>query len=105
MAKSTVSSEATNIALAEPESKSKTKTYTRWDTFDKAGYRVSRIVCECLPGHPADEACKTALIPTAANVINHIRAEHGGGFMFTIKESKTPWAGWKALADAGVEVQ
>ncbi len=108
MAKSnTVSSEATGVALAEPESKSKTRpaTYTRWDILDKAGYGVSRIVCDCLPAHPADEACKTAIIPTAANVIAHIQAGHGGGFMFTIRESKTPWKGWAELAKAGVEIQ
>lgn len=106
MAKNTVSSSA-ETAVAEPESKSKprTKTYTNWDIFDKANYGVSRIVCECLPGHPADEACKTALIPTASNVINHIKAEHGGGFMFTIREAKTPWKGWQELAAAGVEIQ
>lgn len=100
----TVSSSAE--AVAEPESKSKTKpsVYTRWDTFDKANYGVSRIVCECLPGRPADEACKTALIPTAASVIAHMQAEHGGGFMFTIRETKTPWKGWKELAAAGVEI-
>ena len=98
------------VAVAEPESTSKTSgmvktTYTRWDTFDKAGLGVTRIVCDCLPGHPADEACKTALIPSAKNVIDHINAGHGGGFRFYITETGRPWSGWAELAAAGVEVQ
>lgn len=100
MSKSTVSSAA--VAVAEPESPSKT-TYTKWDTFDKAGLAVKSIKCECLPGHPADESCKTYIVPTAANVVSHIA--HGGGFMFTLEATGRPWPGWKELAKAGVEIQ
>lgn len=102
MTKKTESSGA--AALAEPESKRKTK-LTNWDTFVKAGLGVTRIVCSPLPGHPADEACKTNLIPTSAAVVNHITSQHGGGFIFTITDTGKIWPGWKELADAGVEIQ
>ena len=54
-----VSSAVTDVAVAEPENTPKTtrQLYTRWDTFGKAGLGVTRIICDCLPGHPADEAC------------------------------------------------
>lgn len=94
-------------AVAEPESKQKT-TYTNWDTFVKAGLAVKSIKCECLRGHPADEACKTFLIPTAQNVINHVNAGHGGGFLFEVVEVSDggrAWPGWKEFAKAGLEIQ
>ena len=100
MPKSTVSSGA--VALAEPENTTKT-TYTKWDTFVKAGLAVKEIRCACLPGHPADESCKTAFVPTGANVISHMA--HGGGFMFTVDANGRPWPGWKELEKAGVEIQ
>lgn len=107
MPKQSVSSAAT--AVAEPESTSKTPgtkaIYTKWDTFDKAGLGVSSIKCEVIPGHSADEACKTKLIPTAQNVIDHINAGHGGGFLFTVNNHGKLWPGWKQLAAAGVEIQ
>lgn len=102
MSKSPVSSAAT--AVAEPESKLKT-TYTNWDTFNKAKLAVKKIVCVPLPGHPADEACKTAFVPTAANVLEHVKGGHGGGFRFVVEPSSTPWPGWNQLEKAGAELQ
>lgn len=103
MSKTSVASATTSV-VADPESTSKT-TQTEWDTFDKAKYGVRGIVCQCLPGHPSDEACKTALVPSAQSVLNHLRAGHGGGFEFIIRGSMPkPWPGWKDLAAAGAEI-
>lgn len=99
----TVSSSVAEATQAEPESK--TKTYTKWDTFVKAGLYPTRMVCSVLRGHPDDEACKTALIPKAQNIINHIENGHGGGFMFTVRDDVgKKWDGWKELEKAGMEL-
>lgn len=103
MAKNPVSSVATAAsAMAEPET---SKTHTNWDIFVEAGFGVSSVVCDCLPGHPADESCKTSIRPTAENILAHIRAGHGGGFMFTIRDAGAKiWKGWKELEKAGAEI-
>lgn len=114
MPKNSVSSATEPTVVAEPESTSKNQiaevreTATDWDIFGKAEYGVARIVCQSLPGHPSDEACKTALIPTAEHLLAHIRNGHGGGFEFTIRETLPqrgkPWKGWEELKKAGAEV-
>lgn len=97
-------SKASGSVIAEPEPEIEKKTvYTNWDSFVKAKLGVSSILCAIIPGHPSDEACKTRIIPTAANVINHL--PHGGGFQFTVFQGDKPWAGWKELATAGIEIQ
>lgn len=104
MSKTTVSSAAS--AVAEPEiSKADRSGYTNWDAFEKANVAVKSIMCSPLPGRPADEACKTKLIPSAKNVIAHVNAGHGGGFVFTLAESRTPWPGWKEFKEAKLEIQ
>lgn len=99
---SPVSSATESTVVAEPE---KSKTHTNWDIFVEAGFGVASIVCDCLPGHPSDEACKTAIRPTAQNVLDHVRAGHGGGFMFTVRDAGAKvWKGWKELEAAGAEI-
>lgn len=112
MSKNTVSS-AAEVAVAEPESTQKTKTGkkdieltgTPWDTFVKAGFGVKRLATEVLPGAPVEHSCKTTIIPSAANIVEHINAGHMDGFKFTIRENVTPWKGWTELAKAGVEIR
>lgn len=110
MAKQSAVSSATETVVAEPEmtKNQEKKTETPWDIFGKANYGVKEIVCQCLPGHPSDEACKTAIIPTAQHVLAHVRAGHGGGFEFTVREvlpqRGKPWKGWDELRDAGAEI-
>lgn len=102
MSKSSVSSAVVETpTVTEPERKS--KTYTKWDIFDKAKLGVTQVKCWVLPGHSNDEACKTAFPPTAEGIIAHLG--HGGGFLITVHEAETPWDGWKKLAKAGVEIQ
>jgi hypothetical protein len=99
-------SKATVSAVAEPEieqAPEKKELYTNWDSFTKAKLGVSSVLCAIIPGHDTMEACKTKIIPTAANVVNHI--QHGGGFEFTIFQADKPWPGWKELEKAGVELQ
>jgi len=103
-------------AVAEPETPSKTRAasqYTKWDIFDKAGLRPTIIRCDVLPGHPADESCKTNLIPGASAMLRHMDMEHGGGFLITVKEvapqtkksEPSAWPGWSELRTAGAEIQ
>lgn len=81
------------------------KTYTNWAVFDKAKLVPTQLVCDVIRLHPADEACKTRLVPAAKNIIDHINAGHGGGFAVRVKQTDgKAWAGWKELADAGVEL-
>jgi hypothetical protein len=97
MPKNTESSSVTT--QAEPESKQKTE----WDTFvDNSGLGVSRIICETLPGHPGDEACKTKLPLKAENIIEHLKLGHGGGFRLTLRDGGETWPGWAKLRDAGI---
>ena len=80
------------------------KTYTRWDAFEKAKVVPVTVICDVIKQHPADEACKTKLIPSAENMINHFKMGHGGGFQLRVKLSDgKPSPVWKALNDAGME--
>lgn len=80
------------------------KTYTNWAAFEKAKVVPNIVICDVIRMHPADEACKTRLIPNAQSMINHFNAGHGGGFQLRVKQSDgKPWPGWKALSDAGME--
>jgi hypothetical protein len=80
------------------------KTFTNWSAFEKAKVHPTRIVCDVIRMHPADESCKTRLPLFAGQMIDHFRKEHGGGFQVQVKQSDAkPWPGWKELADAGME--
>lgn len=87
------------------EEQSVPKTYTKWGVFEKAKLTPVSVTCDVLPQHPADEACKTRMIPTAENMVDHINAGHGGGFSIRVKQTDgKPWQGWEGLAQAGLEL-
>jgi hypothetical protein len=81
------------------------KTYTNWSAFEKAKVFPTTIICDVIRQHPADEACKTRLTLSAANMINHFRLEHGGGFRIKVRQADgKPWPGWNELSKAGFEI-
>lgn len=101
-----MSKQTESSVVAEPESKSKTDDKNldkRWNTLIESGLGVSQIICQTLPGHPGDEACKTKLVVSPDSIINHL--PHGGGFQLTIRDGGVTWAGWQKLKDAGVWIQ
>lgn len=82
------------------------KTLTNWQAFIDAGLVPTQIRCDgYFPVHPTNQGCHSSLIPTAANMIAHMNAEHGGGFFITLRrtDGTKPWPGWQELADAGIE--
>jgi hypothetical protein len=91
-----------------PEPLPAKKTYTNWDAFNKARIVPTTIICDVIHAHPADEACKSRLPLTAAQLIRHTTEQgHGGGFQIKVKQVDSgarPWAGWKDLETAGYEV-
>lgn len=80
------------------------KIFTNWAAFDKAHLVPTVLICDVIKMHPADEACKTRLIPTAKAMVSHYESGHGGGFQIRVKQSdgKT-WPGWKELSELGME--
>lgn len=88
------------------ENTTETKTVTNWQAFIDAGLVPVRIVCDgYLPTHPFNMGCHTALQVQASSMIEHFKADHGGGFVVTMRRSDNkPWPGWKELAAAGFEI-
>src|SRR5665213_3076231 len=79
--------------------------YTNWKAFENAKVVPVVMICDVIDRHPADESCKTRLVPTAENLMKHFSAEHGGGFQIKFKQTDgKPWPGWKQLDEAKFEV-
>ncbi len=80
---------------------------TNWKAFVDAGLVPTQIRCDgYFPKHPTNEGCHSALVPTGQAMINHLKAEHGGGFFITFRrtDGSKPWTGWQELQDAGIEI-
>jgi hypothetical protein len=77
---------------------------TKWEAFDKANLQITNLVCDS-PNAPYNAGCHTNLVPRAENVLTHINAEHGGGFIASVRVSDgKPWQGWQRLKALGVEM-
>ncbi len=82
-------------------------TLTNWKAFIDAGLIPTQIRCDgYFPVHGSNEGCHSLLVPTAANMIQHMNNGHEGGFFITLRrtDSTKAWAGWQELADAGIEI-
>jgi hypothetical protein len=102
---------------------------TDWSQFGKAGLIPTEIVCsEYRPVHNSVTGCHTRLAlrralknapinpktkrPTlsasATSMLDHIKADHGGGFLVTFKREETAdkklWGGWADLKASGIEI-
>lgn len=84
------------------------KTMTNWQAFVDAGLIPTRIVCDGYqPVHRFNQGCHTALQLNAKTMIEHFKADHGGGFVISLRRTDNnakAWPGWKELADAGFEI-
>lgn len=84
------------------------KTMTNWSVLRDAGFTPVRFRCDGYLGkHPADLTCHTNFPPTAENVLNHCKPEHGGGWFkvrFRISDGKQ-FPLWMELQDEGLEIQ
>lgn len=84
------------------------KTMTNWQAFVDAGLVPTRIVCDGYsPVHAFNSGCHTALQLNSSSMIEHFKADHGGGFVISMRRTDNtnkPWAGWKELAAAGFEI-
>ncbi len=77
---------------------------TKWGAFEKAGLEPVEISCQAyLPVHPADLSCHTRLVLNAQAIINHVDADHLGGFAVTLRKTGRSWPGWLDLKTAGIE--
>ena len=87
----------TASAVETPQS----KLSPQWQCFVGAKLVPETVICDVIHMHPADEACKTKLIPTAENMMKHYYAEHGGGFQVKFRQTTGPaWQGWSKLDEA-----
>lgn len=81
-------------------------TYTKWEAFSKANLQVSAIKCEGYqPTHIVNLGCHTNLVTKPESITSHIAGDHGGGFVFSVRQSDgKPWAGWNELKALGLEL-
>ena len=89
---------------AETVVASEKKCFTNWSAFTKALVAPSEITCQGYqPMQRVDMACHTRLRFNPQTLIDHVRADHGGGFRFKLKETQKPWPGWAEFEKLGVE--
>jgi hypothetical protein len=82
-----------------------TKTFTQWEIFSKMGLRPKTITCQgYFPVNSHDVSCHTRLPHDASVVQRHVDSDHGGSFEFTLRQSETPWEGWRNLQELGLEL-
>lgn len=93
------------------ESSGPTISSANWKAFEQAKMIPVEIICSGYdPIHPYDASCHSRLRLNAAAILGHIKGQHGNklgtGFSFRLRanDGTKIWGGWKALADAGVEV-
>ena len=80
------------------------KTFTNWGAFKKASLTPVQILCtEYQPFHTSVTGCHSRLLLTAEAMLQHITADHGGGFQLTLVQAAKPWDGWDKLEAAGLE--
>lgn len=80
------------------------KTVTNWIAFEIARLMPKEILCQGYkPTHQVDLSCHTRLPLDAAVLGKHIKAEHGGGFLFTLRKADKTWPGWRKFSALGLE--
>ena len=80
------------------------KTTTNWGAFEKAKLVPKEVICDGYrPYHRVDLSCHTRLQPDAKVLGAHVKAEHGGGFVFTLRKADAVWPGWRKFEEAGLE--
>ena len=66
----------------------KSRSYTNWDAFTKAGLVPVSIKCEgYAPFFTSDPSCHSYVKLDAVNLKQHYESEHGGGFRLFLKKS------------------
>lgn len=94
---------------ASPSVKPFPKTHTDYPTLVRMRWVPTEIQCDgYLPWHRTNEGCHSRVRPRGENVADHARRHRslfGGGFKFRFQpNSKGGWAGWRKLAEAGMEI-
>lgn len=79
--------------------------WTNWMVFAKAGLVPKEVICQAYkPMQMADMSCHTRLPLSISTINEHIKAEHGSGFLFRLRKGDAEWPGWKQFAESGLEL-
>jgi hypothetical protein len=82
------------------------KSFTNWIAFEQAGRKPKEIQCNGYkPIFMTDYSCHSRVRLSAAHMLSHLLAEHGGGFYVQTApaDGGKAWGGWRSLGEQGLE--